>query len=467
MFVPQNTVLKANSSQLIGAIINDMGVQELKNAAPNLVNGTSPTVEDIRAVGNIVLNDKVVMNAFIDTLVNRIGKVVIQSRLYRNPWNGFKAGYMELGDVIEEIYVRLLKPHEFNQAESENTLFRREIPEALTAFHRINFKKFYKVTISMLDLRAAFTTWDGMYDLTNRIIEQTVTSANYDEFIIMKYLIAKAILTNNFHFVEIPEVIAANAEDITTELIATSNALTFMSADYNAMGVETYSDKSSQITIINTRYSALQNVKVLASAFNMDKADLEGNVTMVNTFGFNRSEKARLRLLTKETGENIDKWLTDTNLQVLDSIPAITVDKSFFMIVDNYYGTESVRNGEGLYYNYLLHTWKIISYSPFANAVLYTSDNNLGTVTSVTIFPSAGDSLTVQKGKTVAFTAAVESNGIVDSGVTWSVDSTVSTIDNDGILTVDSAETKTKLTVTATAKADSTKTATVSVTVQT
>lgn len=461
MIIPENTALKVrNSGTILSAIVNDMGIADLQEVAPALANGEITTTEQIQKIGQFILSDKTYMNNFIDTLINRIAKVIVQSKLYRNPWETFKLGYMELGDTVEEIFIRLLKPHDFNPSVAEKEIFKREIPEALSVIHRVNYKKFYKVTISQTELRAAFLTWDGLYNLINDVITQMYTSANYDEFLTMKYLIAKAILANTFKFVEIPEVTAANAKEIATEMIATSNDLTFMSGDYNSMGVETYSDKSSQITIVNTRYKALQNVEVLATAFNTQYVELEGNIILVNSFGFTPSELKRLKLIV--TNENIDSIISDANNAILKKIPVITVDKSFFMILDNLYQLEQVHNGEGLYWNYWLHIWKLVSYSPFAPAVLYTDNTNLGSVTKVTVTP---DAKTLAKGESAIFTALLESSGIVDTGVTWTVSGTKSSITDDGYLTVASDETATTLTVTATSKADSTKKGTATVTV--
>lgn len=85
-----------------------------------------------------------------------------------------------------------------------------------------------------------------------------------------------------------------------------------------------------------------------------------------------------------------------------------------------------------------------------------------GTVSTVTVAPSTA---TIAKGASKAFSATVTGEGIVSSDVEWSQDGTKSSITDDGVLTVGSAETKSSITVTAKSKQDTSKTSTATVTV--
>lgn len=86
-----------------------------------------------------------------------------------------------------------------------------------------------------------------------------------------------------------------------------------------------------------------------------------------------------------------------------------------------------------------------------------------GTVSTVTVSPATA---TVAKGTKKAFTAKVEGEGIVSGDVEWSqTGGTKSTISDDGVLSVGSAETATSITVTAKSKQDSSITGTATVTV--
>lgn len=459
MIVPKSVVLKdrATSPAIMNFIRKELG----GNYAAK-VPKVSNNVESIRAVGEIIMGDMDLANAFIPALANRIGRVVIQSKLYHNPLEPFKLGYMELGDVVEEIFVNLLKPHAFDPEVASEKWMQREKPDVDSVFHRINFQAFYKITISYQELRTAFLTWSGLHDLVGRIIEQAYTSANWDEFIMFKYLVASAIVSNQLYPVTVSVPTADTAKQITTEMVSRSNELLFMSSDYNAMGVNTYTDKDNQLMLINTKFSAIQDVEVLAQAFNMEKAELQGHVIMVNGFTFSRGELERLSQLADIIGTPYPQF-TEAELTALSNIPAVLLDESFFIVIDQLFEMRNAENGEGLYWQYWLHTWKLFSWSPFANAIAFTTDNN--SVTAVAVTPKTA---TVAKGGSATFKANVTVTGLAPESVIWSVSGTsevTSTISSGGVLTVAENEANTSLTVTATSTYDGTKTGTATVTV--
>lgn len=85
-----------------------------------------------------------------------------------------------------------------------------------------------------------------------------------------------------------------------------------------------------------------------------------------------------------------------------------------------------------------------------------------GDISAVTV---SSANATMAKGDSKAFTAAVTGDGIINGEVEWSQNGAKSKISEDGLLTIDSAETKTSITVTAKSKQDGTKTGTATVTV--
>ena len=111
------------------------------------------------------------------------------------------------------------------------------------------------------------------------------TGANYDEFQTMKYMLARHILDGHMYPVEIPAVETANMKSIVSAIKGISNKYTFLSTDYNLAGVATFTNKSEQYMLINSNFDATMDVEVLASAFNMDKAEFSGRRVLVDSFG--------------------------------------------------------------------------------------------------------------------------------------------------------------------------------------
>ena len=125
-------------------------------------------IATLHQIGEIVTTYDAVRNEFLSALYNRIGRVLITSKMYDNPWASFKKGMLEFGETIEEIFVNIAKPHQFDQQRAETEIFKRVIPDVRSAFHTMNYQKFYKNTISNDQLRQAFLSWNGITDIINK-----------------------------------------------------------------------------------------------------------------------------------------------------------------------------------------------------------------------------------------------------------------------------------------------------------
>lgn len=448
---PKVVTLTNSSVDILNAIRNN-ATQNYRDYVPK----ATPDADSIRQIGAIIMDYPALQNEFLSALVNRIGRVLITSKMYDNPWAFFKKGLLEFGESVEEIFVNIAKPFQFDPAVAETNVFKREIPDVRAAFHIMNYQKYYKATISNDQLRQAFLSWQGISDLIAKIVDAMYTGANYDEFQTMKYMLARHILDGHMYPVEIPTVETANMKSIVSVVKGVSNKFTFLSPTYNLAGVQTYTAKNDQYMLINSQFDATMDVEVLASAFNMDKAEFSGRRVLVDSFG--SLDTARLAELF--AGDSTYQEISSGELEALDAIPAVLVDRNWFMIFDNFYNFTEQYNGEGLYWNYWYHVWKTFSVSPFANNALFIP----GTpgVTSVTVSPG---SATVAAGQSVQLSANVVTTNFAPKSVTWTVESEYATVDNSGKVTVlSTAPASTKITVTATSTYNTSKkgTATVS-----
>lgn len=448
---PKVVTLTNSSVDILNAIRNN-ATQNYRDYVPK----ATPDADSIRQIGAIIMDYPALQNEFLSALVNRIGRVLITSKMYDNPWAFFKKGLLEFGESVEEIFVNIAKPFQFDPAVAETNVFKREIPDVRAAFHIMNYQKYYKATISNDQLRQAFLSWQGISDLIAKIVDAMYTGANYDEFQTMKYMLARHILDGHMYPVEIPTVETANMKSIVSVVKGVSNKFTFLSPNYNLAGVQTYTTKNDQYMLINSQFDATMDVEVLASAFNVGKAEFSGRRVLVDSFG--SLDTARLAELF--ASDSTYQEISSDELEALDAIPAVLVDRNWFMIFDNFYNFTEQYNGEGLYWNYWYHVWKTFSVSPFANNALFIP----GTpgVTSVTVTPSRS---TVAAGQSVQLSANVETTNFAPKSVTWSVDSEYATVDNSGKVTVlSTAPASTNITVTATSTYDTSKkgTATVS-----
>lgn len=446
-------VTLTNSSVDILNVIRNNSTINYKNYVPV----ATADAESIREIGAIIMDSPQLQNEFLSALVNRIGRVLVTSKMYDNPWSMFKKGTLEFGETIEEIFVNIAKPFQFDPNVAETNLFKREIPDVRSAFHIMNYQKYYKTTIQNDQLRQAFLSWQGITDLIAKIVDSMYTGANYDEFQTMKYMLAKHILNGRMYPVTIPAVTEANMKIIVSTIKGVSNNYEFMSNKYNVAGVQNFSKKKDQYLLVNSNFDATMDVEVLASAFNMDKTQFAGQRVLVDSFGSLDIERLNILFADDPTYTEI----SESDLQALDAIPCVLVDKEWFMIFDNFYNFTEQYNGEGLYWNYWYHVWKTFSVSPFANNALFIP--GVPTVTSVTVSPA---NATVKAGQTISLSAVVQTEYFAPQSVNWSSDTEGVTVSKGGLVTIGAGVSpKTSVTITATSVYDNEKSGTSTITV--
>lgn len=450
---PKIVTLTNSSVDILNVIRNNATVNY-----QNYVPVATADADSIREIGAVIMNNPQLQNEFLSALVNRIGRVLITSKMYDNPWSMFKKGMLEFGETIEEIFVNIAKPYQFDPNVAETNLFKREIPDVRSAFHIMNYQKYYKTTIQNDQLRQAFLSWQGITDLIAKIVDAMYTGANYDEFQTMKYMLAKHILDGRMYPVTIPTVSEENMKSIVSTIKGVSNNYEFMSSKYNIAGVQTFSKKADQYLLINSKFDATMDVEVLASAFNMDKAEFAGKRVLVDSFGSLDIDRLNILFADDPTYTEISK----TDLEALDAIPCILVDKDWFMIFDNFYNFTEQYNGEGLYWNYWYHVWKTFSVSPFANNALFIPGTP--SVTSVTVSPAEA---TLKVGQSLSLSAVVQTEFFAPQTVDWTSNDERVTVNKNGVVSVDAKEEPTigKVIITATSTYDNKKKGTCTITV--
>lgn len=364
---------------------------------------------------------------------------------------------MEYGESIEEIFVNIATPHQFDPSVAETNFMKREIPDVRSAFHTLNYQKFYKDTISDDQLRQAFLSWEGITDLIAKIVDSMYTAANYDEYQTMKYLLARSISNGYFKPYTLPEDSATNIQGVVSTIKGVSNMLEFLGTDNNMAGVYTNTLKDDQFVIIDAKFEARMGVEVLATSFNMDKAEFMGHRILID--GFSTLDDNRLQKLFADDPYTTYTPLTEDEKTALSKVPAVIVDRNFFMIFDNFYKFTEDYNGEGLYWQYWYQVWKTFSVSPFANAVLFVDADP--TVTAVTVSPSAA---TVTQGQGIQLSATVTGTNFPPKGVTWKSNVASTTVDANGYVSVSTGGTAGQVTITATSVYDPEKSGTATIT---
>lgn len=322
---------------------------------------------DIPKVGEVIYGTSTLANQFLNALINRIAIVRVQSATFNNPYSILKKGYIEYGETIEDIFVSIAKVVDFDVEKAAAREFKRSTPDVRTAFHVMNWRALYPVTIQDEDLKQAFLSLDGVQNLIAKIVDSVYTAAEYDEFLLFKYLLIKAISSGKIKSVTIGD--GTDLKEAAVEYRGISNMLPFISSNYNSAGVKTNTPKDRQVIFMDAKYNASFDVNVLAGAFNMDKADFMGRLFLIDNWTeFDNDRFAVIR----ENSDGIEE-VTATELALLKNVKAVILDENWFQVYDNNNKFTETYVASGLYWNYFYSVWKTISFSPFANAVMFVT----------------------------------------------------------------------------------------------
>ena len=325
--------------------------------------------QDIPKVGEILYGYPALANQFLNALINRIALVRVKSATFNNAYAELKKGYLEFGETVEEVFVNIAKAREFSAEKAEAREFKRTLPDVRSAFHAMNYRVQYPVTIQDEDLRMAFLSAEGVQDLIARIVDSIYTASEYDEYLLFKYLMIKAIAHGKMYPVSIGD--GTNLKQAAVKYRGTSNKLTFINTQYNADGVHVNTSKDDQFIFMDADYNASYDVEVLASAFNMDKADFMGRLKLIDdwtTFDNDRFDVIR-------AGSDMIEEVTADELALMANVKAVLVDREWFQIYDNQNKFTETYVASGEYWNYFYNVWKTVSSSPFSNAVVFVTTN--------------------------------------------------------------------------------------------
>lgn len=331
--------------------------------------------EDVPKVGAIIYGTPALSNAFLNQLVNRIALVAVQSATFNNPYERLKKGYLEFGETIEDIFVSIANVVEYDPEKGEEREFKRTIPDVKSVFHVINWRVMYPITIQDEDLKQAFYSMEGVQNLIAKLVDSIYTAAQYDEFLLFKYLIIKALSHGNIK----PIIVGSSTAPLSQSAVSfrgISNLMTFMSNKYNEAGVKNTTPKNRQVIFMDSMFNAQYDVEVLAGAFNMDKADFIGSLFLIDDFTtFDNDRFSTIRANSTGVEE-----VTQEELALLKNVQAVMFDEEWFQVYDNNNKFTEKYVASGIYWNYFYHVWKTVSRSPFSNAVSFITSSATSTL---------------------------------------------------------------------------------------
>lgn len=315
-------------------------------------------------------------------LATRIGRVIAHRNILSNKLAPFKMENMSLGYTMEEYFVECAKEHAYDQADAEQTLFKRELPDIKTAFYVVNRKSYYPATITDDDMRKYFVSWEGVNSLIARIVDSMYNGDNKDDYNYMKSALVRHYENGLMKIVKTNAVTGTDtAKELARKITEYVSYLTEPTNEYNAMAVTKQNDYEDIYVILNGKSNSYLNIDWLAQTFQLEFAEFKAHVLVLPTL--------------PSTSQG--------------TIEALVVDSEIYRVFDQKYSVGVAYNAKGLYWNYFLHHWEGIATSRFANAIAFVSGDVEEKVTAIYANPQV---VYVKKDKDVTVPFTVQTNGL-------------------------------------------------------
>ena len=321
----------------------------------------SVTAANIKAIGNTVTSYPSVKNEFVNVLTNQVSKQLFFNKVWENPYKMFNRGQLPYGKSIESIFVDIVKgkdrSRQTNATNLASDLLSRQTPNVKVEYHTENFQQQYPTTISDEELKGAFRNQNGLSEMTARILQAPLTGAEFDQFLMIKHALANLkcaeVKVGKSAYTAMTAKEKANV--ITTAVKAYVKKLKFLSNNYNAQGVMTFSRPSDLYLFVPADISAFLDVEQLANAFNISKVELPTRVLDIDN----------CQKVNTGSNANTEPYVEDTDALFY------LIDKDAIQLYETLNESESFRNPQAKYTNIWFDRWGIIASCHFANAIKF------------------------------------------------------------------------------------------------
>lgn len=354
------SVTKLNASTLdILNVIRANAPAQYQDSVPEVVKP-----EDIPNVGDVLLGYPALANEFVSALVNRISRVIVTSAIFNNPYRDLKKGFLEFGETIENVFTAIAKVRAFQRDKAPQRELAHTEPDIKTEFYAINWNVQYPVSIDDQELKKAFLSMDGVQDMIARLVDSVYQAANYDEYLLFKYLIIKGITHGKIKALAID---TTKPENAAKAFRRTANKFGFLRYDFNERGVRTNTPIDRQVLFMDTDFQAEYGVDVLASAFNMSEVDYLQRVKLIDSWDtFDNERWADIRAESSQVD-----LVTEDELALMRDVKAVLLDSDWFQVYDARALFTEKYIASGLYWNYFYNRQMIVASNGFANAVTF------------------------------------------------------------------------------------------------
>lgn len=321
-------------------------------------------------------------NKFIQSLVNRIAYTKFQMDYFENPLRELANDELPLGAIGQDIYVNPARGRVYNIDDFAGLLAKYE-SDVKAEYSEINFDVQYPVTIIRKELEKAFTSWGDFENFLMGISQSLYNGAYIDDYNYTRKLITNAYASNAVQMETFTFANAAAPTDNELKALLARLRQAYLdfqspSTAYNAWAkvggygrsIVSWSNPRDIHVFLSNKLASVIDVNVLASAFNIDKADLMGRVHYVPDFS----------VKDDEGNVTVDG----------SSIYAFICDRRWFKIRDKDMFMDEFYNANNRSWQSYLNVIKSFNYSLFANGLML-----VGSIPTIDVVSMVVDKSTV------------------------------------------------------------------------
>lgn len=357
-----------------GLVTSLNALREMSVSGSSIYHQYIPIIDENTAISTIaepILNVPAVANDFMSMLVNRIVYTQFETKLFNNPLRILEGDRIPLGYAGQEIYTNPAKGRKYNVNDFAG-LLQKYAADTKVQYMTLNADLQYPVTVTRHDLKKAFTSWADLDRFIDQLSNSLYNGAYINDFRYTKNLVGGAYSYGGVRV----QTVSAISNEATAKAFVKAARNIFLgfqvpSTSYNAWAqaggygdpITTWSNPEDIVILIRNDVRTDIDVDVLASAFNMDKATLMGNMLAV---------------------DNFDVY-DDNGVKRFDgsAILALIADKSWFRIKQQDLYLDEFYNANNRTWQYYLNSTKMFQYSLFANAVVLATATPTITITDL------------------------------------------------------------------------------------
>lgn len=339
--------------------LNQIREKASKDYQDNVIEITENT--DIGQFASPIITNSIIQNEFIGSLIQRIIYTSFMIKHYKNPLMVLEGDRMPLGYQGQEIYTNPAIGRNFDQNDFAGLLQKYEA-DVKVQYMNINMDRQYPVTVLRQSLKKAFVSWNDLETFIDSLSDSLYNGAYIDQYKFTKNIISGAYKDNK---AVIEQITAPTTEELAKQFITKARTLYLNfqtpSSNYNSWQkcggygrpIVTWTNPENIVFIVRNDMRAFIDVNVLASAFNIDKTELLGNIITVDNFDFYNDEGVKIF-----DGSNI---------------VGMIADRAWFRIKEQDMFLDTFYNINNRTTQYMLNMIKMYNFSLFANGVIFAT----------------------------------------------------------------------------------------------